>query len=192
MILWKLFYTFFEIGAFSFGGGYGMIALMRELVLAADWLTEEELLDVIAVAESTPGPIAVNLATFIGAKHGGVAGAILATAGVTLPAFLIILLIAALAKNLMKRKGVQAFLSGVRPAVVGLLFATAATLLLRVAFGVTTLSGGASPDLAAIGIFAALLLITVTAQKAFHKKIPPVAVILIAAVMGVILYGVND
>ena len=189
MIFWKLFYTFLEIGAFSFGGGYGMIALIRERTLSAGWLSEEELLDIIAVAESTPGPIAVNLATFIGARQGGIPGAVCATAGVVLPAFLIILLIAALAKSLMKYKGVQAFLGGVRPAVVGLLFATAAILLLRGGFGITTVSDGVSPDFAALGIFAALVLIALIAKKAFKKKIPPIVMILIAAALGIAVYG---
>lgn len=190
MIFWKLFYTFLEIGAFSFGGGYGMIALMRERTLAAGWLTEAELLDMIAVAESTPGPIAVNLATFIGARQGGIPGAVCATAGVVLPAFLIILLIAALAKSLMKYKGVQAFLGGVRPAVVGLLFATAAVLLLRGGFGMTAVSDGITPDFAALGIFAVLAAVSLIAQKAFHKKIPPIALILISAGLGIVIYGI--
>ena len=81
MIYLELFLTFLQIGAFSFGGGYGMISLIREKVLMYAWLTEEELLNMIAVAESTPGPIAVNMATFVGSAQGGVLGAILATLG---------------------------------------------------------------------------------------------------------------
>ena len=101
MMLLKLFLTFLEIGAVSFGGGYGMISLMREKALLNAWLTEEELLNFIAVAESTPGPIAVNMATFIGASRGGLLGSICATAGVVLPSFIIILIIAALIGNLL-------------------------------------------------------------------------------------------
>ena len=81
MIYLKLFLTFFEIGAVSFGGGYGMISLIREIVLANAWLTENDFVDFIAVAESTPGPIAVNMATFIGTSQGGVLGALAATLG---------------------------------------------------------------------------------------------------------------
>ena len=95
MIYLELFLTFLQIGAFSFGGGYGMISLIREKVLMYGWLTEEEMLNMIAVAESTPGPIAVNMATFVGSSQGGFLGAILATLGVVLPSFIIILIIAA-------------------------------------------------------------------------------------------------
>ena len=93
MIYLQLFLTFLEIGAVSFGGGYAMIPLIREKVISHGWLVEEELLNMIAVSESTPGPIAVNMATFIGSEQGGVLGAMLATLGVVLPSFIIILLI---------------------------------------------------------------------------------------------------
>ena len=96
MIYLELFLTFLQIGAFSFGGGYGMISLIREKVLTYGWLAEEEMLNMIAVAESTPGPIAVNMATFVGSSQGGFLGALLATLGVVLPSFIIILVIAAL------------------------------------------------------------------------------------------------
>ena len=89
MIYLKLFLTFLEIGTVSFGGGYGMIALVREAVLGNSWLTEEEFLNLIAVSESTPGPIAVNTATFVGSTQGGFFGALAATLGVVLPSFLV-------------------------------------------------------------------------------------------------------
>ena len=84
MIFLELFLTFLKIGAVSFGGGYGMISLIREEVLSFGWLTEEELINFIAVSESTPGPIAVNMATFIGSSQGGLLGAFIATLGVLL------------------------------------------------------------------------------------------------------------
>ena len=115
MIYLELFFSFLQVGAFSFGGGYGMIAMIRELVTARGWIAEEELLNMIAVAESTPGPIAVNMATFVGASEGGVPGALLATLGVVLPSFFVILLIAALIRNLLKYAGVKAFLGGFHP-----------------------------------------------------------------------------
>ena len=95
-MLLKLFLIFFEIGAVSFGGGYGMVSLIREIVLSNGWMTESEFMSFVAVTESTPGPIAVNMATFVGASQGGVFGALVATLGVVLPSFIIILLIAAL------------------------------------------------------------------------------------------------
>ena len=92
-ILVKLFLTFLEIGAVSFGGGYAMIPLIREKVLMNEWMTESEFINIIAISESTPGPVAVNMATYIGSERGGIFGAMLATLGVVLPSFLIILLI---------------------------------------------------------------------------------------------------
>ena len=118
MIYLKLFLNFLMIGALSFGGGYGMVSLVRETVISNGWLTESEFLNFIAVSESTPGPLAVNMATFIGSTQGGILGSFLATLGVVLPSFIIILLIAAVLKNLMKYAGVNAFLSGVRPCVI--------------------------------------------------------------------------
>ena len=114
MILLELFWNFLVIGAVSFGGGYGMISLVRETVLGHCWLTESEFLSFIAVSESTPGPLAVNMATFIGASQAGLAGSFVATVGVVLPSFVIILLIAAALHSLMKYAGVNAFLAGVR------------------------------------------------------------------------------
>ena len=100
MIYLKLFLNFLMIGALSFGGGYGMVSLVRETVISNGWLTESEFLNFIAVSESTPGPLAVNMATFIGSTQGGILGSFLATLGVVLPSFVIILLIAAVLKNL--------------------------------------------------------------------------------------------
>ena len=87
--LLEILWSFLNIGAFTFGGGYAMISLIREKALAFGWLTEEELLNMIAVSESTPGPIAVNMATYIGAEIAGFPGAILSTLGVVIPSFII-------------------------------------------------------------------------------------------------------
>ena len=94
MIYLQLFIEFFLIGLFTFGGGYAMIPLVRETVLENGWLTEAQFYDFIGVCESTPGPIAVNMATFIGSDQAGVLGSICATLGVVLPSFIIILIIA--------------------------------------------------------------------------------------------------
>ena len=141
MIYIKLFLTFFEIGMFTFGGGYAMISLIRDKALAFGWLSEEEILNMVAVSESTPGPIAVNMATFVGSTQGGVFGALAATLGVVLPSFIVILLIAAFIRNFLKYKGVQAFLGGVRPCIVALILATAITMSLSTLLDFTTLTG---------------------------------------------------
>ncbi len=188
MIYLKLFLTFLEIGAFSFGGGYGMISLIREKVLGYGWLTEDALLNMIAVAESTPGPIAVNMATFVGSTQGGVLGSLCATVGVVLPSFLIILAIAVLIRNLLKYAGVQAFLSGVRPCVVGLILATAITMFLG---NVVHLSKeGAALDIRALIIFAILVAVSAVWKKIKKKKPSPILMILFSAGLGMLLYGV--
>lgn len=190
MIYLDLFLAFLQIGAFSFGGGYGMISLIREKALLYGWLTEEELLNMIAVAESTPGPIAVNMATFVGAEQGGVLGAILATLGVVLPSFVIILLIAALIKNLMKYAGVKAFLAGVRPCIVGLILATAITMFVSTAIGFSGIGVPLAVDVREFAIFAILIGIAGISKLAFRKKISPILMILISAGLGMAVYSV--
>jgi chromate transporter len=189
MIYLELFLTFLQVGAFSFGGGYGMISLIREKVLMHGWLTEEELLNMIAVAESTPGPIAVNMATFVGSMQGGILGSFLATLGVVLPSFLIILLIAALMRNLMKYEGVKAFLNGIRPCVVGLILATAITMFLRTAMGFGSLGDTFSVDIKGLVILAILIVIAIVSKLAFRKTPSPILMILISAGLGMILYA---
>ena len=94
MIFLELFWTFFKIGAFTFGGGYAMLPLIQEAVLSKGWAAPEALINFIAVSESTPGPFAINMATYIGAEQGGILGAFCATLGVVTPSFIIILLVA--------------------------------------------------------------------------------------------------
>ncbi len=189
MIYWQLFLTFLEIGAVSFGGGYGMIALIREVVLSANWMTETEFLNFIAVSESTPGPLAVNMATFIGSTQGGIWGALAATLGVVLPSFVIILLIAAVIRSFLKYAGVRAFLSGVRPCVAALILATALTMLLEVLLGIGTIRDGVSANWRALVIFALLWGIHIGWKKLRGKKPAPVWMILISAALGMLFYA---
>lgn len=189
MILLELFLTFFEIGALTFGGGYAMIPFVREQVLAHNWLTEEELLNMIAVSESTPGPIAVNMATFVGSEQAGILGSAVATLGVVLPSFIIILIISALLKNFLKYNGVKAFLSGVRPAVVSLILGTAATLFLSVLLGVGNNDFALNIDLKGIIIFALVVGISLIFKKIKGKKPSPILMIAISAVLGMIFYS---
>ena len=189
MIYLELFLTFLQVGAFSFGGGYGMISLIREKVLMYGWLTEEELLNMIAVAESTPGPIAVNMATFVGSAQGGVLGAFLATLGVVLPSFIIILIIAAMIRNLLKYAGVKAFLGGIRPCIVGLILATAITMFMSTAIGFGGIGDTFAVDFKGIIIFAILIAITVISKFAFKKKASPILMILISAGLGMLMYS---
>ena len=190
MILLDLFLTFLLIGAVSFGGGYGMISLVREQVLAHGWLTESEFLDMIAVSESTPGPLAVNMATFIGSSQAGFPGALVATLGVVLPAFLIILLIAAVLKNLLRYRGVEAFLSGVRPTVVGLILGTAVVLGLATLFSLGSLrdTSGVTHDAGAFLILFCLLALDAASRTWRGHAIAPILLILLSAVLGMLVY----
>lgn len=189
MILLDLFLTFLLIGTVSFGGGYGMISLVREQVLAHGWLTESEFVDFIAVSESTPGPLAVNMATFIGSSQAGFLGALVATLGVVLPAFLIILLIAALIKNLLKYRGVEAFLSGVRPTVVGLILGTAVLLALTACFSLGTLTPTVKivPDPAVILILFCLVAVDAAARVWYGRATSPILLILLSAILGMLI-----
>ena len=174
------------IGALSFGGGYGMVSLVRETVISNGWLTESEFLNFIAVSESTPGPLAVNMATFIGSTQGG----FLATLGVVLPSFIIILLIAAVLKNLMKYTGVNAFLSGVRPCVIAMILATAISMAVSTLLGFTDTHSSLAPDLRSILVFAVLWL-THFGYKRIKKTAPsPIIMILFSAALGMLLWGV--
>ena len=189
MILWELFLTFLEVGAVSFGGGYGMISLIRELTLAKGWLSEGELLNFIAVAESTPGPIAVNMATFVGASEGGVWGALAATLGVVLPSFLIILLVAALIRNLLNYPAVQAILRGVRPCVVGLILATGAILFVSTLFGFGQVGDPFRPDALGLLLFVCIAGGAALYRRLTKKAVSPIWLILFSALAGGLLYS---
>ena len=191
IIYLKLFLTFLEIGAVSFGGGYGMISLVREKVITNGWLSEGEFLNMIAVAESTPGPIAVNMATFVGSTQGGVLGSALATLGVVLPAFIIMLIIASLIRNLLKYKGVQAVLGGIRPAVVGLIIATASTMILSSVLGFSASGFSLSLDelVKNVAIFASVVALATVYKKIKKKKISPILLIVFSGVLGLVLFS---
>lgn len=191
MIFVTLFLTFLKIGAVSFGGGYGMISLIREEVLSHGWLDEADFLNFIAVSESTPGPLAVNMATFIGSSQGGFLGALTATLGVVLPSFIIILLIAAAMRNLLKYAGVQAFLGGVRPCVVGLVLATALTMAMQSFLGLSTVTSPLSVDWRGLLIFAVIAVLAFAVKKIRKKELSPILIIIICAGLGMICYGIN-
>ncbi len=120
--LWQVFFTFFRIGAFTFGGGYAMIPLIqKETVEKHKWVTDDDILELIAIAESPPGPIAINSATFVGYRAAGVLGSVVATLGVVLPSFVIILLLSFLLQNFQDIPAVQYAFFGIRAGVLALL-----------------------------------------------------------------------
>ena len=190
MIFLKLFLIFLKIGAVSFGGGYGMISLIRDECLSNGWLTETELLNFIAVAESTPGPIAVNMATFVGSSQGGILGAFLATLGVVLPSFVIILLIASAFTKLLKYAGVKAALDGIRPAIIALILGTAITMFLSLGFGIKNIHSVLNFDYRTLIVLAVIGAISFAYSKWKKKSFSPILLILISGALGVLLYGV--
>ena len=186
MILLELFVGFLEIGLFSFGGAYGAIPLIREVVLSYGWIDEEKLSYMIAVSESTPGPIMVNMATYVGNEKGGVPGALIATFAVVLPAFLVVLLLTLLLKNLVKKGVMQAALGALKACVAGIILATGAYMLL------TNCLGGVreiSFDPAALVIAALLAALYFISKKIVKNGMPPILLICIAGVAGVLAYG---
>ena len=188
MIYLRLFLTFLKIGAVAFGGGYAMIPLMRDECLANSWLTDAELLDFIAVSESTPGPVAVNMATFVGSSQAGILGAFLATLGVILPAFIVtVLLVAALGK-LLTYRGTRAILSGVRPAVVALILSAAVVMFLSLFIGVGKIGDAVSFSFPSVLLFAFLILVAWLYRRLRGKSISPIFLILLSGVAGVILF----
>ena len=188
MIYLNLFLSFLKVGAVSFGGGYGMISMIRDDCLSNGWLSEGELLNFIAVAESTPGPIAVNMATFVGSSQGGILGAFLATLGVVLPSFIIILLVASVFSRLLKYAGVRATLGGIKPAIVALILGTGTTMLLSLLFGIKSFGSSLSAEPMGIVIFVTLAALSFGHAKIRKKPISPILLIVFSGILGVILF----
>ncbi len=180
MVLIKLFLAFLKIGTFTFGGGYAMIAMIQAEAERQGWLTGEELVDFVALSESTPGPLAVNMATFVGMRTGGVLGAIIATLGIVLSSFVIILIIAKCFERYQKSKAVGGIMSGLKPAVAGMIGAAfisvAGTVLFPAGVSVSVFSSA--------GFWIFLGIFAVTTVLAF-KKVHPIKIILLSAVIGI-------
>ena len=187
MIYLDLFLGFLKVGCFAFGGAYGAIPLIRDVVMSYGWLSDEMLTYMIAVSESTPGPIMVNLATYVGSSQAGFLGAVIATLAVVLPSFLIILLVTALLKTALKNTYVQAVLRGLKPCVIGIVLATGIYMVLKNCF--STISA-LQINTRAI-IITAILAVSMFGYKHFaKKKLSPIRLIVIAAMAGMIVYGI--
>ena len=183
MIYLKLLWTFFKIGLFTIGGGYAMIPMIKSEVISVGWLTEGELLDFMAISESTPGPFAINVATFVGYNEAGILGALSSTLGIILPSFIIILIIAKIVNKFLNNKYVNYALTGVRPVVVGLILAVAVSLLysgiLHNEWVFSNMSFGAL-----------IIMAIVFTLSRFKKTKNPILLIMISAVLGILLFGV--
>ena len=181
MIYFDLFLTFLKIGLFTFGGGYAMLPMIQEEVAAHGWLNQSELINFIAVSESTPGPFAVNIATFVGTRTGGIFGGLCATLGVILPSFVIILIVARCYLKFKSNKLVVGAMNGLKPAVVGLIAAALLSLSGTVFFpqGLSATVFGTAHFYVSLGIFAVAVVLA-------FKKLHPILIVLISAVIGII------
>lgn len=184
MIYLELFWTFLKIGCFSFGGAYGAIPLIRDAVLSHGWLDSETLSYMIAVSESTPGPIMVNMATYVGSIRAGVIGSALATLAVVLPAFLIIILVMVVLNTALKNHYVRAVLQGLKPCVIGIILATG------IYMAVTSCVSKSTVDSMAVVITLLIIVSKIVYLRLTKKKLSPILLIIISAISGAILYGI--
>lgn len=185
MIYLELLWGFFKVGCFAFGGAYGAIPIIRDIVLAYGWMDDEAVTYMIAVSESTPGPIMVNMATYIGSSQGGFWGAVLATFAVVLPAFVIVLLIMILLTRALKNKYVQAVIGGIKPCIIGIILSTGAYMIGK---NLLSVSEAALVDTRAVVITALLFTALLLSKVILKKKLSPILLIVISAVLGVIIY----
>ncbi len=185
-----LFWTFFKIGLFTIGGGYAMIPMIESEVIAKGWLTAEELINFLAISESTPGPFAINMATFVGVREGGILGGIIATFGVITPSIIIIVLIFKIYEKFITNKYVKAVMIGIKAVVCGMIFVIACKLLVKEIFKITEFTDleslFASFDYKAMSIIGILVML----KLIFRKRLSPVLLIVISAVMGIFAYGI--
>ena len=190
MIYLQLFLEFFKIGLFCFGGAFGMIPLIEETVVKHGWLTESEFFNLIGVCESTPGPIAVNTATYVGSVMGGPLGSIAATLGVVLPSFLIILLIATVMKNLTNNTYFKGFMQGVKPVIVALILSTGSLLLLK------TVGYDGLQEFTVDWVSVVILVLLVGgyfgATRFLKRKLSAVKIILLSAGLGIVVSFVAE
>lgn len=189
MIFLELFLVFFSIGLFTFGGGYAMVPILKTEVITRGWMDEALFIDFISISESTPGPLAINMATFVGTELGGILGAIIATFGVMLPSMIIITLIAALFKKAIDHPLTQAALGAIKPVIMALILTTILFLLKNLLFPTAT-----SYVLAHLDIRHLILLLDLGTlyfgMRIIRKKpLHPMILIGVAAISGILIFA---
>jgi chromate transporter len=187
--LLNLFWIFFKIGLFTFGGGYAMIPLIQSELVGGGYLSQELLYDFIGISESTPGPIAINMATFIGTNQLGVLGALVTTIGVALPSFLIILLIASMGSKFLDSRGVKMAFLGLKPAVIGLIFSVSIGLFVYAVLPSIKLDL-LEFDFSVFNYKGLIILLIVFILTLIRKKITPIQIILASSLLGIIVYSI--
>ena len=180
MIYLELFWTFLKIGLFTFGGGYAMLPLIQSEVERHGWMPAEEMVNFVAVSESTPGPFAVNISTLVGMTTGGILGALCATAGVVMPSFIIILLVSRFFAQYRQNRIVRGCMDGLRPTVIGLIAAAVVSVGTTVFFpSGFDLSVFTQPDIyVSLGIFTLMTVLV-------FKKLHPIIIICLSAALGI-------
>lgn len=180
MIYLELFWTFFMIGAFTFGGGYAMLPLIQEQVTAKGWIDSQSIINFIAVSESTPGPFAINMATYIGGEMGGVFGAFCATLGVVVPSFVIILIVAKCYDKFKQNRVVKGCMTGLKPAAVGLIGGAVISTMFTVFFptGICLDVFKTTSFYISLGIFGTMFFLAL-------KKVHPIILICLSAAIGI-------
>jgi chromate transporter len=184
-----LFWIFFKIGLFTFGGGYAMIPLIRQELVGGGYITQELLIDFIGISESTPGPFAVNMATFIGMSQYGLLGAIATTLGVVLPSFIIILMIASLGSKFLDSRGVKLAFIGLKPAVIGLILSVSLSLIIHAVWPNIDFESLVF-DFSLFNVKGLVIMFIVMMMSIFYKKITPIKIIVLSAVLGMIIYSI--
>lgn len=181
MILLKLFFTFFKIGLFTFGGGYAMLPLVQAEVIKNGWLSNAEFINFVAISESTPGPFAINISTFVGSEVNGFLGALFSTLGVVLPSFIVILIVASFFEKFKTNKIVSYCMNGLKPAVIGLIGAAVISMGKTVLFN-DVISLEAFKEISfyiSIAIFAVMTFLS-------FKKVHPILIIVLSAILGIV------
>lgn len=179
MIYLELFFAFFKIGLFSFGGGYAMIPLISDVIIKNGWMVQSEFAQIIGIAEMTPGPIAVNSATFVGHKVAGMGGSVAATLGVAMPSLLLILFISKLFFKYSNHKITQHVFIGIRPVIGGLILSSAILL-----FKNAILQPHNLPDVHFN--FETFIIFIIVLFIALKKKMHPILIICISAILGLL------
>ena len=191
MIYLQLFYTFFLIGLFTFGGGYAMIPMIQEQVVGNGWISEKALTDFIAISEATPGPFALNISTFVGNSVGGIFGAICATIGVILPSLIIIIIVAMIMKKFMKNRFVQGALVGVKPIVLALILSTTILLFIKtIFFNGNAIKGDMEFDIRSLTLLIMLSGIMIIYKKTQKKSLGAIKLLGLAALFGIIIFSI--
>ena len=208
MIYLTLFWEYFKIGLLTIGGGYAMLKPVLDMVQNHGWMTDAEIYNFVGIAESTPGPFAINLATFVGLTVGsnpafggingvvgGILGALVATVAVVLPSFIIIIIVTKLFEKFQKNRYVQGALFGIRPVVVGLLLSAVLSVSLKAVLPelkLTAISKEGFSQFNWISLIILVAFLPLSHVKIKGKKIHPIILIVASAVIGILVFGVGQ